>query len=100
MPRIEDIESLFHQALSLPPGPERVRWVEQHCQGDAELLAEVLSLLESNEAMERDDRIRPAQPLIPKARFGSYRAVELLAQGGMRVRDMKRMDRGVSFFGA
>jgi eukaryotic-like serine/threonine-protein kinase len=84
MPRIEEIESLFHQALAIAPGPERQRWVEANCHGDRELASEVVSLLESNAALEKDATARVATgPFIPTALFGAYRAVQLLAQGGM-----------------
>jgi len=37
MSGIEHIELLFHQALALPPGPERTRWVEAQRQGNSDM---------------------------------------------------------------
>jgi serine/threonine protein kinase len=84
MSRIEQTESLFHQALAIPPGADRTAWVNEHCRDDDAMLAEVLSLLEARTAMRSDAApVRPAESFIPTAQFGAYRAVDLLGQGGM-----------------
>jgi hypothetical protein len=51
MPRIELIESLFHDALLLPAGDPRRQWLEVHCAGDRDLLDEVSSLLAAETEM-------------------------------------------------
>ena len=45
MPRIEQVESLFHEAMSLPEGASLREWLEQHCDGDRELFEQVHSLV-------------------------------------------------------
>lgn len=84
MPRIDQIEALFHEARALPLGKDRMRWLEAHCQGDAVLLGEVRSLLDANAEMQSATPMEsvPEAP-IPAAKFGAYRAVELLGRGGM-----------------
>src|SRR5580704_13219053 len=83
MARLDEIEALFHEARSLP-GEQRMTWLRDRCQGDAGLLKEVASLLEANEGMRRASIIPPAlPPAVPPAKFGPYRAVELLGRGGM-----------------
>src|SRR5580693_7727012 len=76
------IESLLHDALSLPEGVDRAAWVEAHCQDERELLEEVLSLLEAQSEMLRAGGRSPFEQVIPAAQFGAYRAVELLGRGG------------------
>src|SRR5580704_15512088 len=84
MSRIEQVESLFHEALSLPSGAGRAAWLEERCQGDSGLLQEVLSLLEAHAEMNSGAAAAPAPPPpIPSAQFGPYRAVELIGRGGM-----------------
>lgn len=53
MSRIEQVESLFHEALALPPGVDRTPWIEARCTGDDDLLREVLTLLEAHAEMKR-----------------------------------------------
>lgn len=43
------VQDLFHQAAELP-APERDAWLDRVCEGDAELRAEVASLLASDNA--------------------------------------------------
>ena len=84
MTRMDQIEALFHEARSIPPGEGRTLWLEDHCQGDTELLAEVSALLKANSEMASRATIAPAPgPAVPTAQFGAYRAVELLGRGGM-----------------
>src|ERR1700736_122069 len=86
MSRLDQIESLFHEALSLPPGVEPILWIQERCQGDSDVLGEVLSLLEAYQEMERAPVIAPEPaPTLPTAQFGVWRPVELLARGGMSV---------------
>ena len=86
MSRLDQIESLFHEALSLPPGVEPILWIQERCPGDSDMLGEVLSLLEAYQEMERAPVIAPEPaPSLPTAQFGVWRPVELLARGGMSV---------------
>src|ERR1700682_4813590 len=86
MSRLDQIESLFHEALSLPPGVEPILWIRERCQGDSDMLEEVVSLLKAHQEMEREPAIAPEpEPSIPTAQFGAWRPVELLARGGMSV---------------
>ena len=86
MSRLDQIESLFHEALSLPPGVDPILWIQEHCQSDSDMLGEVLSLLEAHREMEREPAIaREPAPSLPTAQFGAWRAVEMLARGGMSV---------------
>jgi eukaryotic-like serine/threonine-protein kinase len=81
---MDQVEALFHEARSLPPGEDRRVWLAARCQGDAGVLEEVASLLEANAEMLRAAAIPPAsEPEVPTAKFGAYRAVELLGRGGM-----------------
>jgi eukaryotic-like serine/threonine-protein kinase len=90
--RWERIQSLFHQALELPEA-ERLALLVARCGGDAELLAEVLALLEEDarggSVLERDlasvahEVLDGSVPLL--RRVGSYRVLRVLGQGGMGV---------------
>src|SRR6266849_2767444 len=81
----ERVESLFHEALLLPPGVDRAAWLEGRCQGDGDLLIEVRSLLDARAKMTQGEVATAAIPkaAIPTAEFGAYRAVELIGRGGM-----------------
>jgi len=45
MPPLEQIEEVFHQALNLPAGEDRMAWLAERCSGDTDLHREVASLL-------------------------------------------------------
>jgi serine/threonine protein kinase len=76
------VEALFHEARALPQ-ENRTAWLESRCQGDADLLNEVASLLEANSEMRSSTPVPAAAPsAVPTAKFGVYRAVELLGRGG------------------
>lgn len=80
MSRIQEIESLFHQARELPEGAVRP-WLE--AQSDDEgIREEVLSLVEAHSKMSNASII-PVETPVPTARFGAYRASELVGRGGM-----------------
>src|SRR5260370_41774671 len=86
MSRLDQIESPFHEALSLPPGVAAIPWIQERCQDDSDILGEVLSLLKAHLEMEREPAIAPEPaPSIPTGQFGVWRPVELLARGGMSV---------------
>lgn len=57
MSRLDQIEALFHEALSLPSGVEPISWVQDHCAGDSDMLGEVLSLLKAHQEMAREPAI-------------------------------------------
>lgn len=87
----EKAGEVFHAALELPEG-EREQWVRNTCDGDAEVLAEVLSLLESDGAAQFfASQVEPALASLAESsvparhplRVGPYRLVRQLGQGGM-----------------
>src|SRR5579884_2474793 len=79
MPELSRVEALFHQALETADA-ERLAWLAGACGDDAELFAEVSALLDARSRMRQT---AAAQPLVPTAPFGPYRAVRLLGRGGM-----------------
>jgi len=82
MARMEQVEGLFHEARAVPQ-EDRLAWLEARCQGDADLLHEVASLLEANSEMRSSTPVPAARELtVPTAKFGAYRAVEFLGRGG------------------
>jgi tetratricopeptide (TPR) repeat protein len=87
MPTINQVESVFHEALELPEGADRSAWLRRRCKDDTELEAEVSSLLAAHDAMATQPE--PAQvnpePIIPSEHFGAYRLVRLVGRGGMSV---------------
>lgn len=88
------LEDLFQTALDLDR-TERARFLDQQCEGDSALLAELRSLLESDSEAEsarfwkssalEAEAIRTA--LEPDARIGqsigSYKIVDVISSGGM-----------------
>ncbi|HEX5229399.1 MAG TPA: serine/threonine-protein kinase [Bryobacteraceae bacterium] len=89
MPPIDQIESLFHEALLLPTGVDREAWLVRRCGDREDLLSEVSSLLSAHDAMsaqvatDAETGISIAPPDTPVEQFGPYRLVRLLGQGGM-----------------
>ena len=51
MPDLDKIESLFHQALALPPAVDRTAWLDAECAGDPRLIREISTLLEARSRM-------------------------------------------------
>src|SRR5687768_9552733 len=85
------VGELFHAALE-QPDEERMHWVCSACAGDAELRAEVLSLLGSDAVAGEgfiEKRMQPAVASLlqpdgqPVVRVGPYRLVRELGRGGM-----------------
>lgn len=88
--RWERVAALFDAAVELPP-PERVRYLDLECAGDAELRAEVESMLAHDSADSRlsgavqdavaafDLETRAAS----QARFGAWRVTGRVGSGGM-----------------
>jgi serine/threonine-protein kinase len=93
--RWERIQQLFHEAADRPAA-ERRALLEAACAGDAEMLADVLGMLEEDvragslldgDVAELAGELvgaAPADPLV-QARFGPYRVERLLGEGGMGV---------------
>ncbi len=77
---LDKVESLFHEALGLPPGTGRQEWLVAKCNGDSVLFREVSSLVDAQTRMA--EKSRHVAPL-PSAQFGAYRPVRLLGRGGM-----------------
>jgi non-specific serine/threonine protein kinase/serine/threonine-protein kinase len=79
-------EELFHAALQLAP-EARASFIDSACEGQPELHAEVLSLLECYNAAETEQPSAPPPPPEPPAagerRIGAYRIERELGHGGM-----------------
>jgi eukaryotic-like serine/threonine-protein kinase len=88
------VEEVFAEALA-QPRDSRTLWLESRCAGDAELLREVESLLESHEdeddafldPKELQNQVRPLElpTLERKSRLGDYTILDVLGVGGMGV---------------
>jgi Tol biopolymer transport system component/tRNA A-37 threonylcarbamoyl transferase component Bud32 len=90
--RWQHVKELLNEALNRAPA-DRVAFIDEHCAGDTELRAEVVSLLESHE--EADDFMEtpvvnagnvapsPAVDRYSGMRIGPYRVVDEIGRGGM-----------------
>jgi serine/threonine-protein kinase len=84
------VETLFHQTVAIDP-EDRAAFLDQVCQGDFELRAELESLLASSDQTLSDlrgsvaaaagDVLDAAPPEL--ARIGAYRLIRTLGEGGM-----------------
>jgi non-specific serine/threonine protein kinase/serine/threonine-protein kinase len=83
------VKEILNQALDTPEA-DRAAFLEQACNGDREVRAEVESLLASH--AEAGEFIEPAPPVAPApvpdslrtgTDIGPYRIVQLIAEGGM-----------------
>ena len=84
MSRTEQLEALFHDALALPAGVDRLRLVQARCESDSGMLEEILSLLDAHDQMTHATALPSApETVVPNARFGAYQAVRLIGRGGM-----------------
>ncbi len=94
------VKEIFQHALDLAPGDERAVFVQQACGEDKEILAEVKSLLASEEVSEDFLKEGGAGEFVPGAfaaeeagvqilslpdggRLGSYQLVRRIGSGGM-----------------
>ena len=100
----QQVKQIFSAVLELP-GAQRAAFLAEHCAGDAELRAEVESLLQSHEAAERfietpalamnatllagiptlSDADGQPEPSALGKRIGAYEIVRELGEGGMGV---------------
>ena len=92
--RWQRIEDLFHRAADLPPA-ERETFLTTACAGDAQLRAEVESLLANDdpedkiveeavfEAVDRLPSTPPATQDLVGKQVGSYRVLGVIGKGGM-----------------
>ncbi len=92
--RWEQIQALFHGAADLPAAEQRA-FVTAQAGGDATLVEEVLallmedaredSLLDRDRAVVAEQLLGGSAPPFPDTRFGPYRVLRLLGEGGMGV---------------
>ncbi len=86
--RWQQIRVVFDEVLAVPPD-QRLSLLEHKCEGDAELIAELYSLLEANQAEEMltssmSDTAPAREDASPKPRWiGPYELDRLLGRGGM-----------------
>jgi serine/threonine protein kinase/TolB-like protein/Tfp pilus assembly protein PilF len=91
--RWQQVEGLFLAAVELPPS-DRAAFLDEHCDGDPELRAEIESLVQSAdmapEFLDRPilDSVKkiveePPSTLAPHTRVAEYEIVSLLGAGGM-----------------
>lgn len=78
--RFRQTEDLFHAALERKPGEEREVFLQNACQGDAQLLDGVHELLASFDQWAETAPPEPPQAL---PRFGPYQTDAFLGAGGM-----------------
>ena len=92
----QQVRGILEQALETAPG-ERSRFLDQACQGDTALRAEVESLLAADAQASREflegkaiDRVtavaaesHAGMPSLEGVRIGSYRVLEEIGHGGM-----------------
>ena len=93
-PRWERIQHLFHEAAALPVAA-RLAWLEDECEDDSSLVADVIALLEEDASggslldrgiAEAATRVlATGLPEALRASFGAYTITELLGEGGMGV---------------
>jgi serine/threonine protein kinase len=85
MPAINQVQPIFHEALLLAEGTDRAAWLRRRCEDNAELIAEVASLLAAHDAMATQPEPPQAspEPALPSEQFGAYRVVRLVGRGGM-----------------
>src|SRR5262245_22693666 len=90
--RWQKIEEIFHKALECPE-TERESWLDANCDGDAELRAEVASLIASDReaGVYVGSKVQRAmvqfgaaiEPQVEGRRLGPYRLIRELGRGGM-----------------
>src|SRR5262245_26693610 len=91
-PSPQRVEELFDQAIDLDPA-RRAAFLDEQCQGDADLRAAVEELLHLDSRAQADESLlgsplaktRPGKPAPPPPvqTIGRYRIIRVLGEGGM-----------------
>jgi serine/threonine protein kinase/tetratricopeptide (TPR) repeat protein len=78
--RFRHLQQIFHKALDIPAGADRDTFLDKSCNGDAEMLAMAVNLIQAD---------APAQPQAAASStlpsFGVFQADRILGRGGMGV---------------
>ena len=92
--RWERMQALFHQTADLPHG-EQQAFLKSACGGDAQLMADVMAMLDADarEASVLDSSVAQVanqvlgedSPPLAYREFGPYRVIRVLGEGGMGV---------------
>jgi len=93
--RWDQIQELFHEAADLPR-PQQHAFLQSACGQDADLMADVLALLEEDARgssmldsdvahMAHELLDGPTLPIMTSKEFGPYRIIRVLGHGGMGV---------------
>jgi serine/threonine protein kinase len=78
--RFQRLQQIFHDAIAVPAGAARDRFLETQCNGDAEMLTLAADLILSDADAAQP---APAAPDLPA--FGVFQADRILGRGGMGV---------------
>jgi serine/threonine-protein kinase len=78
----KSLDDIVREAQALRPD-ERVPFILRACETDSELRATALERLEAGQSWSSDDRISFGSMDVQRERFGPYRILRSLGQGGM-----------------
>lgn len=87
----ERVKAILAEAAALPPGAERLAWLDTACAGDAALRAEVERLLaahdQAGDFLEESVQVSPPDFTLERTgtRIGRYKLLERIGEGGFGV---------------